>query len=166
MRHDLKQALNLNRTIPSISHYIPRPVVMWGAGSAGLRSVRSICSEDAVRQRGAGRQAVPLAATQDTSGDDRQDPCPVLQPLAQPKDQLQHRATTDDQLWGEGEMRSQRGREGGRDEVIREGRFTGLRQGWKPSMNTYKLNEIIRKKEDFKNIHAGVQLSCGGGLLH
>lgn len=29
--------------------------------------------------------AVPLAATQDTSGSERQLPCPVLQPLAQPQ---------------------------------------------------------------------------------
>lgn len=40
-----------------------------------------------VRQRG--RQAAPLAATQDTSGEERQDPCPVLQPLAQPTGHLQ-----------------------------------------------------------------------------
>lgn len=37
------------------------------------------------------RLAAPLAATQDTSGEGRQDPCPVLQPTAQPASRLQLR---------------------------------------------------------------------------
>lgn len=46
-----------------------------------------------------GRQAAPLAATQDTSGEERQDPCPVLQPLAQPASHLQLWPATADPLW-------------------------------------------------------------------
>lgn len=40
-----------------------------------------------------GSEAAPLAATQDTSGEDRQDPCPVLQPAAPPAGHLYLRPT-------------------------------------------------------------------------
>lgn len=52
-------------------------------------------SSDSQRGRGV-RQAAPLAATQDTSGEGRQDPCPVLQPTAQPASRLHLQANP---LW-------------------------------------------------------------------
>ena len=67
--------------------------------------------------READRQAVPLAATQDTSGEERQDPCPVLQPLAQPTGHLQLRPATADPL--------RRGRQGDREEGNEEARGGG-----------------------------------------
>lgn len=47
--------------------------------------------ESSVQQQPRRRQAAPLAATQDTSGGQRHDPCPVLQPLARPNGHLQLR---------------------------------------------------------------------------
>lgn len=63
-----------------------------------------------VPQRPRGRQAAPLAATQDTSGGQRQDPCPVLQPLARPDGRLQLR-TTAQHCGRQGESEGERRRE-------------------------------------------------------
>lgn len=71
--------------------------VRWGAVSAGPRLIRS--STPGAHASSVGRQAAPLAATQDTSGEERQDPCPVLQPLAQPASHLQLWPATADPLW-------------------------------------------------------------------
>lgn len=60
----------------------------------------SICSQELSPEEGEEEEeeAAPLAATQDTSGEERQDPCPVLQPLAQPTGHLQLGPATADPL--------------------------------------------------------------------
>lgn len=58
----------------------PRVRGYWESSVVGAPSVGVGQTE---LQRGS--QAAPLAATQDTSGEEKQDPCPVLQPLAQPR---------------------------------------------------------------------------------